>query len=135
MLTLQTSNPVAILVISWSCRPSLRSNFIAHLFQISIIVLSNIIGFRSSHGLIWLFSGSFENFEPVIISVTGYSIVQLNTALYFELDSNFVQYRTFVHIVCDMSLSSFFFSLSFLHFCPKLIVNVYPYRIFYLNSL
>lgn len=53
MLNLQTLNLVGLSATSRFCQPSLYRSFIAHLFQISTIVLFNAIGLNSGHGLIW----------------------------------------------------------------------------------
>lgn len=49
-----------------------RSSSITHFIQTFVIVLSNTIGLRSGHRLIWSFSGSSINSGPVIISATMY---------------------------------------------------------------
>lgn len=100
-------NPVNLLIISWFCQLFLYLSFNAHLFQTFIIILFNAIRLRFGHRLIWLFSRSSKNSRSVIISVTRYSIIQLKTAFYFRLDSNFVQHKTHLPIVWDVSLLSF----------------------------
>ena len=106
VLTLQASNPFGLSATSRSRWPSLRPSSIAHLFQTSTIVLSNAMGLRSGHELIWLFSGSFKNSGPVIISATRYGIAQLSTALCPGLDSNLIQCRIPIYIVWGRSLVS-----------------------------
>ena len=106
VLTLQVSNPFGLSATSRSRRLSLRPSSIAHLFQTSTIVLSNAMGLRSGHRLIWSFSGYSENSRPVIISFTRYGIAQLSTGLCSWLDSNLIRRGTPVYIVLGVSLAS-----------------------------
>lgn len=110
ILTLQASNLFHFSAISWSHWLFLCPSSIAYLFQIYIIIVSNVIGLRSSYRLVWFFFGSFENSGPVILNATRYGIAKLSLALCSGLDLNLILYRIPVWFIWGVSLISFFSS-------------------------